>query len=139
MTPQELAALHRACFTSPPPWSAQSFADLCDSKHDFLLIAPDKAGLIAGRVIAGECELLTLATDPRHQRQGVATILLARFEAEARARGATEVFLEVDEANTAARALYARHGFSQTGCRAGYYVKGDGAASDALILCKSLG
>lgn len=139
MTPQEMAALHRACFTSPPPWSAQSFADLSNSKHDFLLVGPSKAGLIVGRVIAGECELLTLATDPKRQRQGIATTLLARFETEACARGATEVFLEVDETNTAARALYARHGFSQTGRRAGYYVKGDGTATDALILCKSLG
>lgn len=139
MTPDALANLHARCFTSPPPWSARAFEDLLGNAHDFLIANAWETAFIAGRVIAGEAELLTLATDPDHRRQGLANALLARFDAEARERGASRVFLEVSETNTAARALYAAAGYAETGRRRGYYRQSDGTAVDAMILCKSLG
>lgn len=137
-TPHSLAALHARCFTAPPPWSAASFAALLDSPAVFLVADPDTRAFALGRVIAGEAELLTLATDPAARRQGLARALMARFEAGARARGAESAFLEVAEDNAPARALYAACGFAPAGRRPGYYVGPDGSRTAALILCKSL-
>ena len=137
MDPDALAALHARAFTTPPPWGAESFAGLLASPLTFLETAPDGAAFLLGRVIAGEAELLTLATDPASRRQGLAQQLMARFEATARARGATEAFLEVAEDNAPARALYAGCGYVQTGRRPGYYVAPTGNPVAALILCKS--
>ena len=137
MTPDALARLHALAFTTPPPWSADSFADLLASPFTFLETAPDGRAFLLGRVIAGEAELLTLATDPAARRAGLARQLMARFEAGAQARGATEAFLEVAEDNAPARALYAACGYVRTGRRPGYYVAPTGEVIAALILCKS--
>ena len=48
------------------------------------------------------------------------------------------VHLEVDEANAPARALYARHGFTIVGRRAGYYAKPDGTRATALAMTCTL-
>lgn len=138
MTPDALAALHARCFTAPPPWSADSFAALLQSPHVFLLEDPGGQAFALGRVIAGEAELLTIATDPGQRRAGLARALMARFEGESRTRGAEAAFLEVAETNAPALALYASCGFAQAGRRPGYYVAPGASPVAALILCKSL-
>jgi ribosomal protein S18 acetylase RimI-like enzyme len=47
---------------------------------------------------------------------------------EFRARQVSRVFLEVRESNEAGIAFYRKHGFSNTGRRAGYYRDPDEAA-----------
>ncbi|MCA2012571.1 GNAT family N-acetyltransferase [Cereibacter sphaeroides] len=138
MTPDALSALHHRCFVTPPPWGADSFTDLLASPFTFLAADAQGRAFALGRVIAGEAELLTLATDPDLRRQGLARQLMARFDAAAQARGATEAFLEVAEDNAAARALYAACGWEQKGRRPGYYVAPTGEKVAALILCKSI-
>lgn len=138
MTPDALATLHARCFTTPPPWSADSFSVLLGDRHVFIVTAPGAAAFVLGRVMAGEAELLTLATAPEARRTGLATALMARFDDEARARGAQTAFLEVAEFNGPARALYAACGWVKAGRRPGYYVGADGTKTAALILCKSL-
>ncbi|MFN4101064.1 MAG: GNAT family N-acetyltransferase, partial [Pararhodobacter sp.] len=107
MTPEALAALHARAFATPPPWSAAGFAGLLDSPLVFLTADAQGRAFALGRVVAGEAELLTLATDPAARRQGLARAQMAAFEREAQARGAVTAFLEVAEDNAAARALYA--------------------------------
>ncbi len=136
MTPEELAALHARCFTAPPPWSAAAFAASLAHPGAFLLTRP--AAFLLGRVTAGEAELLTLATAPEARRGGVATGLLAEFDATARRLGATTAFLEVAEANAAARALYAQGGWVLAGRRKGYVTAADGPPGDALVLHRNL-
>lgn len=138
MTPEALAALHAAAFTAPPPWSAASFAALLDSPQVFLVAEPQGRAFALGRVVAGEAELLTLATDPGARRRGWARACLEGFDAEARRRGADTAFLEVAEDNAAARALYAATGWQSAGRRPGYYPGPAGTRVAALILCKSL-
>ena len=132
MSPEELARLHAACFTTPRPWSAAEFGDLLGSRFCFLLTEP--GGFLLGRVIADEAELLTLAVDPARRRQGIGARLLARFAEAAGARGAASAFLEVAEDNAAARALYGAGGWAGSGRRRGYYHGPAGNAVDALIL-----
>ncbi|RBI87192.1 ribosomal-protein-alanine acetyltransferase [Rhodosalinus halophilus] len=134
MTPETLAALHARAFARG--WTAEEFARLLESPHVFAL--GDGRAFALGRVAAEEAELLTLATDPLHRRQGLARARLAAFEAEARARGATTAFLEVAADNGAARALYEASGWAEAGRRPRYYPRSDGPAADALIMRRAL-
>lgn len=139
MTPDTMARLHQAAFTTPPPWRAESFAALLAEPPVFAIASPCGRAFVLGRAIAGEAELLTLATHPDARRQGLARRLLARFETEARARGAEVAFLEVAETNTAACALYAASGWHRAGRRPAYYpaVAGEGRVA-AVIMRKTL-
>lgn len=138
LPPEALARLHAASFTTPPPWSAESFAALLAAPGALLLCAPDGSAFALFRIIGDEAELLTIATDPARRRQGQARALLERFDPLARARGVQQVFLEVSADNHPARSLYAACGFTPSGRRPGYYRRPDGQAVDALMLCKSL-
>lgn len=133
MTPADLAALHARCFTAPPPWSADAFADTLSLPGAFLILRP--GGFLVGRTTAGEVELLTLAVAPEARRHGIGRALCEGFAAAARERGADSAFLEVASGNATARALYARLGWREVGRRKGYYGKG----ADALILRLDLG
>ena len=130
-TPEALARLHAAAFVSPRPWSAAEFATLLASPHSLLTVAPE--GFALARVLAQEAELLTLAVAPGARRRGLGRALLEGCLAQAARRGAGAMFLEVAADNAAARALYARAGFAETGLRRGYY---DG--TDALVLRRDL-
>ncbi|MHC0054773.1 GNAT family N-acetyltransferase [Actibacterium sp. D379-3] len=136
MTPDALADLHAACFTTPRPWGADEFRALLDSPGAFLV--GDAQGFALGRVLAGEAELLTLAVHPRARRQGLGRHWLYAFESEARARDADTAFLEVAADNTAARALYRLAGYAEAGRRPGYYRPPEGPRIDALVLRKVL-
>lgn len=132
-----MAAIHARAFAGQGrAWTAAEFAGLAQSPHVFAV--GDAEAFALGRVAADEAELLTLATDPNHRRQGRARACLAAFEAEARARGACAAILEVAADNAAALALYRPAGYVQTACRKRYYPRGHGHAADALILRKSL-
>ena len=125
-----LAALHAQAFNAP--WSAGELADLLAMPGAFALHVPE-AGFILCRVAADEAEVLTLAVVPELRRQGLAGRLLQGAIDVSVQAGGTSLFLEVDEHNTAARALYARAGFVPVGRRPGYYDLPSGRV-DALIL-----
>jgi Acetyltransferases len=137
MKREALAALHRACFTTPRPWSEEEFAELLKSPGVFLL--EETHGFLLGRVIAGEAELLTLAVAPDARRRGVGRRLVDGFAEAARARDAVSAFLEVAADNAGGRALYAATGWTESGCRKGYYRAPDGSRIDALVLNLPLG
>lgn len=130
-----LAALHAEAFDAP--WDAAAFATLLDQPG--VMAAETADGFILIRTVAGEAEILTLAVRPCARRRGVGAELLARGVVLALAGGAGRLFLEVAEDNVAARALYARAGFTEAGRRRGYYARTDGPAADALVLALDLG
>lgn len=136
MTPDALATLHAACFTTPRPWKADEFVRLLGSPGVFLIVEAQCFAL--GRVLAGEAELLTLAVAPGARRQGTGRNLLRDFETEAHASGAETAFLEVAADNSAALALYISAGWIMAGRRPGYYRTPEGARIDATVLRKSL-
>lgn len=130
-----MAALHRASFTLPRPWSAVEFTEVLASPFSFALSRP--AGFLIGRVVVDEAEVLTIAVAPAMQRTGIGAELIAAFLSEARARGAARTFLEVAEGNLAAIGLYGRAGFKATGRRKGYY-HGNGVVLDAVVMGRDL-
>ena len=130
-TPDDLGAimkLETSTFESDA-WSAESMSSELASAHTYYLFAFDPAtpdalagygGLLAPRG-SGEADIQTLAVAPSARRQGLGRTLVSALLAEAAARGAGEVFLEVRADNPNARALYDSLGFEQIAVRAKYY------------------
>lgn len=131
MTPDQLAILHRAAFTTERPWTAAEFAELLESQ--FVRLHPHPAGFALSRTIAGESELLTVAVHPDHQRTGIGRAVLRQWLSEL-APNTESAFLEVAADNTAAITLYAAEGFAEIARRAGYYARKNAAAADALVM-----
>jgi ribosomal-protein-alanine N-acetyltransferase len=135
VTAAELAALHAAAFTQDRPWQEAEFASLRDSPFVHLFTRPGSFALT--RTIAGESELLTLAVDPSHQRQGLGRALLRDWLAALPA-DCDSAFLEVAADNHPARALYAGENFAQVATRRAYYARIDAPGVDACILRRDL-
>lgn len=136
LTPAQMAATHAAAFTQSRPWREDEFAALL--AHPGIFAVGDAACFALVRVIADEAELLTIATDPDHRRRGLARDRMARWMAEAAARGATRAFLEVAADNAPALALYAAMGFARAGRRPAYYPRPEGPAADAVVMTRDL-
>ena len=139
---QALARAHADSFD--PPWSATDIETLLDAPGGFAWAAWEAhppapvLGFLLARAIAGEAEILTLAVDPPHRRQGMARALIEASVATAIAAGAEAMFLEVAADNPAAIGLYRSAGFEPVGSRKGYYVRPGAAAVDALVLRRTL-
>jgi ribosomal-protein-alanine N-acetyltransferase len=91
-------------------------------------------GFVIVRSAGDEAEILTLAVDPSHRRQGLARTLLIAAVTALRTAGAKRLFLEVDEANVAARDLYRSLGAVAVGRRPRYYEHGADADIFSLAL-----
>ncbi|KIT17662.1 Mycothiol acetyltransferase [Jannaschia aquimarina] len=134
LSADRLAAIHARAFDGPARWSAPSFRKALADPACFFISESDAAeGFALGRVVADECELLTLVVDPEFRRRGIARTLLRCFETEARRRGATRMFLEVAADNHFALALYEGAQWSAVGRRPAYY--GD---VDAILMERTL-
>jgi ribosomal-protein-alanine N-acetyltransferase len=71
--------------------------------------------------IAGEWEIENVVVDERLRRQGIGAQLMRSLIEKWEASSGLSLMLEVRESNTAARALYERYGFRETGRRRAYY------------------
>jgi [ribosomal protein S18]-alanine N-acetyltransferase len=129
-----MAAIHGAAFPTEQAWNAPAFAAQLALPGVFGRLDP-RGGLVLARVAAEEAELLTLAVAPPARRAGLGRALLAAALAEAAARGARTMFLEVAVSNQVALALYSAAGFTAVGRRPRYYADGQ----DALVLRAALG
>jgi len=92
-------------------------------------------GFIVSRIAADEAEILSIAVAPARRGRGYARPLLDLHLRRLAGLGVGRVFLEVDERNRPARALYRRAGFREVGRRQGYYQAG----TAALVLRRDLG
>jgi [ribosomal protein S18]-alanine N-acetyltransferase len=95
-------------------------------------------GFVLSRMAADEAEILTIAVSRRRRGAGLGKRLLQAHLGRLAGLGIRRLFLEVDEGNAAARALYDRLGFEEVGRRNGYYRKPDGSAATALVLKREL-
>lgn len=119
------------------PWTNEQFYEELSQPGRSWWVAHDQGLIIgfAGGYLAGaDFEIAEVVVDSARRREGIARRLMARVAYDAQMLGASTVSLEVDEHNTAARALYKRLGFTESGRRPHYYAKGH----DALILRVSL-
>ena len=136
MTPERLADIHTASFTVPRPWSADEFRAVLARQNTKLI--PHEHGFALIMLAGPEAELLTLAIDPDQRRRGFASILMQDMETVCGEHGVQDIFLEVVEQNTSARALYEQHGYTVRGARKDYYNGPKGTKVSAVVMGKSL-
>jgi ribosomal-protein-alanine N-acetyltransferase len=129
------ATLHRTGFAKG--WPVAEFERLL-SNASVLADGAGQGGAISGFILsrraADEAEILTVAVDPVVRKQGLASALLGFHLSRLGQAGVSTLFLEVDEANVAAQALYRRYGFRRVGERKGYYTLSDGRRATALVM-----
>lgn len=134
-----VATIHAICFARP--WDEAAMAQFIAGPDTLCLIASvvdssgaASAGFLIARKAADEAELLTLGVAPSCRRMGLGRALLRTAMAVLRASGTKQLFLEVDEGNDAAIALYRSLGAVEVGRRPTYYEHGADAAMFSLAL-----
>ncbi len=129
-----VAALERLCFTTP--WTEAMLEEELYNDTASFIVAQRADGEVLGyaglHVILDEGYIDNVAVRPEYRRQGVADRLLDVFCRFGQARLAF-LTLEVRPSNTAAVALYEKHGFREAGRRKNYY---ENPTEDALLLTK---
>ncbi len=117
-------------------WSVQQYetAILGEAPARVVLIVEDQGtglqGFIVGKFLQQEWEIENMAIAAHVQRRGLGSRLLGEFLDLARSQGAQAVFLEVRESNLAARRLYEKCAFVESGRRKVYYREPD---EDAIV------
>ena len=132
--PQDVSGvmeLERLCFRTH--WTRDQFL-LGLERHAFRIFGIRERGVLvayaAFSVIAGEMEILNIATHPFHRRKGMAKKLMAEVLGICRAERVEVGFLEVRRSNIGAIDLYEKFGFIQVGTRKNYYPDNN---EDALL------
>jgi len=136
----DLAAIYAIQLKCPQAaqWRIEDYIRLAHDPLGTVLVAevddanlPRVAGFAAFHRVMDEAELRNMATDPLHQRKGVARALLARGILDLQANGVLRIFLEVRASNQPATAFYASMGFRLMYTRRDYYHD---PAADALVM-----
>lgn len=120
-------------------WSSDMMLRDVTDANCYYLVAfhpdhPDRIDAYAGLLAppgAAESDIQTIAVTVTARGHGLGRTLMLTLIAEARCRGAREVFLEVRADNPGAQRLYLALGFEQLGVRAGYYQPDN---VDALVM-----
>jgi ribosomal-protein-alanine N-acetyltransferase len=128
-----MVAIERACPTSAH-WTDEQYGRLFTglrAASTLALVAEATTdahggsallGFLIARHLAPEWELENLVVAPTARRMGVGKRLLESLLDAARETHSESVFLEVRESNLAARGLYEKLGFRETGRRKSYYT-----------------
>jgi len=148
-TVDDLPAMKEMDRVSPTSshWTETQFDDLLRQERLVLLACsensshtPDTEGTLLGfvvaRQIAPEWELENIVVTAAARRKGIGKRLLEAILEAARKTNSEAVFLEVRESNHAARSLYEKSGFTQTGRRKSYYAN---PLEDAILYRLSSG
>jgi ribosomal-protein-alanine N-acetyltransferase len=88
-------------------------------------------GMIVNWLLVDEVHVATIATHPQYRRLGIARNLLSYSLRYMSDEGAVSSFLEVRESNTAAREMYRKFGYEDTGRRKAYYKDNN---EDAILM-----
>jgi ribosomal-protein-alanine N-acetyltransferase len=119
---------------SEPPW----WAELAGRPRRRYVAAVEGNRVLgyAGVDLGGDvADIMTIATAPAAQGQGIGRLLLDELARSAQDDGAEALLLEVRADNEPARRLYERSGFEVISVRRRYYQPGD---VDALVMRRLL-
>lgn len=116
-------------------WSREQYDRVFggDSPRRVALVIEEATGLqgfLVAHATASEWEVENIAIAGAARRRGLGTRLLGELLDRARTEGASAVFLEVRESNHAARTLYEKWAFEESGRRARYYTQPE---EDAVV------
>jgi len=128
----DLATLHAACFARG--WEVEEFERLIadGAVRAHVATAGGRGpllGFVLSSIVVPESEILSVAVTAEARGRGIGRSLLVHHLSRLAAEGVTTSFLEVEEGNAPALALYRRLGYAEVGRRKGYY-----AGIDALLL-----
>lgn len=126
-----LVELERACL--PDAWRKNTLQSLMNEARYLVLIVED-FGYIIGWIAAGAAEIERVGILPARRGCGWGALLVNDAITAFANRNAREIWLEVRESNVAARALYAKCGFDESGRRREYYDDGE----DAILMKRDL-
>jgi ribosomal-protein-alanine acetyltransferase len=142
-----LVRMERECPTAGH-WSEDQYRDLFSGSRGGIerlaLVAEGdpsgggdlgRVGFLVARSLVPEWELENIVVAASAQRMGVGTRLCQELVETACQRNSTMVFLEVRESNFAARELYKKLGFQETGRRRSYYAS---PLEDAILYSLNL-
>jgi ribosomal-protein-alanine N-acetyltransferase len=119
------------------PWSLESF--IRELSLPFSRITVASTGYVSNEkvigylcrwLVADECHILNVAVHPEARRLGVGERLMIDAIAEAKAKKAQLVTLEVRRSNLSARGLYRKLEFGERRLRHNYYGPGE----DAIVM-----
>jgi ribosomal-protein-alanine N-acetyltransferase len=79
-------------------------------------------GFVCAQAVGTDWELENIVVATEFLRQGIADQLMRRLIREAQTLAAGRILLEVRESNLAARSLYEKHAFRESGRRRNYYL-----------------
>jgi len=136
-----LYAVEEVCFPPSFRFTRGYLRELVTSPEAATWIV-EEDGLMVGFAIVewgGEADeeiayIQTIEVAPEQRGRGVGRQLLERIEGSARAVGAVQIGLHVDEANSGAIRLYEANGYRKQGREENYYPQGRAA----LIYAKAL-
>lgn len=136
-TIQAVAAIE-AIIQPQDDWSYQAISELLQQDSIALMLVMNSAKEVVGyclyQTVFEQAEILRIGTHPDHQRQGIASQLLAKLNEELVKNKVESLLLEVRADNSPAIALYKQQGFIIIHKRKGYYHLPNQVAIDALIM-----
>ncbi|MEM9572810.1 MAG: GNAT family N-acetyltransferase [Pseudomonadota bacterium] len=138
----EMADLHAACFAAQETWSSGAFSDVLSLPTTYArgIFEADRLRAFALiQFVAGDAEILTLATAPEARQRGLAREILQSLQEELAPLGLEKWLLEVAADNSGAITFYQRLGFQTDGERRNYYKRLEGGAVNAILMSKPAG
>jgi ribosomal-protein-alanine N-acetyltransferase len=135
----DLAQLHRASFHRG--WGTGEFEQLLRDRGVLahrLRLGRKTIGFVISRIAADEAEILSVAIAVNQRGRGLSRGLIQTHLGYLAGHGIRSVFLEVEENNGPARALYNKAGFRVVGRRDRYYKDDSGAQLNAIVMRRDL-
>ena len=112
--------------TGSAHWAERAYREALDpGAAERVLLVFDLQGIIRGFLVArfgvAECELENIVVSNEYRRAGIGSSLIRKLVSTCQARRLGRILLEVRESNSAARFMYTRLGFKESGRRKSYY------------------
>jgi ribosomal-protein-alanine N-acetyltransferase len=132
---EEIVQLEKESFSDP--WPKKGFEDQLGDRNSIMLVARPASrqaeiiGYLCAYLVMEEMQLASVAVALEHRGKQIAQRLVAEMIKQGTEAGASEVWLDVRESNSAARRLYAKLGFREVYRRKNYYRI---PKEDALVL-----
>lgn len=130
-----ISELEEQCFSDA--WSESALLSQINGEFYLTFVLKTEEGellgYISGSLLDTEAEIFRVATDKSRRRQKIGSTLVSHFISYVKEKGCSQIFLEVRESNTPARALYTSLGFAENGVRRGYYKN---PKEDAILLSR---
>ena len=132
----QIADIEQECFSHP--WSRRMLEEELDNLSASFIAAQAEDGTILGyaglTVVLDEGYINNIAVREEYRKQGIASALLDVFVRFAQAHQLAFLTLEVRASNSAAIALYQKHGFERAGERKNYY---EAPKEDAILMTRT--